>query len=111
MKHSQLKQLIKEEIKNILNESIDMRKVYLILKNNGYGPRVIDGNRITGIKAIEFGSYNPVDKSDWGMLVIDQSGDIDGADNWGFTIKNADEILNAIKQFRKDQTDVYGKQF
>jgi hypothetical protein len=109
MKKEQLKQLIKEEIKNILNESIDMRRVYSILKDNGYGPRVIDGNRITGIKAIEFGSYNPADKSDWGILVIDQSGDIDGADNWGFKIKNADDILSAIEQFRKDQTDVYGE--
>ena len=103
MKHSQLKQLIKEEIKNILQESINMNDVYFILKTYKFNPRIIDGNRITGIKAIDFGTYDEKTGGDAGMLRIDSKGAIYGQDNWGMDIENADEILDAIDQYRKDQ--------
>ena len=106
MKHSQLKQLIKEEIKNILQESINMNDVYFILKTYKFNPRIIDGNRITGIKAIDFGTYDEKTGEDAGMLRIDSEGAIYGQNNWGMDIKNADRILDAIDQYRKNQKDL-----
>ena len=106
MKHSQLKQLIKEEIKNILQESINMNDVYFILKTYKFNPRIIDGNKITGIKAIDFGTYDEKTGEDAGMLRIDSKGAIYGQDNWGMDIENADEILDAIDQYRKNQKDL-----
>ena len=106
MKHSQLRQLIKEEIKNILQESINMNDVYFILKTYKFNPRIIDGNRITGIKAIDFGTYDEKTGEDAGMLRIDSEGTIYGQDNWGMDIKNTDEILDAIAQYRKNQRDL-----
>ncbi len=106
MKHSQLRQLIKEEIKNILQESINMNDVYFILKTYKFNPRIIDGNRITGIKAIDFGTYDEKTGEDAGMLRIDSEGAIYGQDNWGMDIENENEILDAIDQYRKNQKDL-----
>jgi hypothetical protein len=106
MKHSQLRQLIKEEIKNILQESINMNDVYFILKTYKFNPRIIDGNRITGIKSIDFGTYDEKTGEDAGMLRIDSEGAIYGQDNWGMDIKNENEILDAIDQYRKNQKDL-----
>ena len=106
MKHSQLRQLIKEEIKNILQESINMNDVYFILKTYKFNPRIIDGNRITGIKAIDFGTYDEKTGDDAGILRIDSEGVIYGQDNWGMDIENENEILDAIDQYRKNQKDL-----
>jgi hypothetical protein len=106
MKKEQLRQLIKEEIINVLQESVNMRDVYSILKANKLGPEIIDGNRITGIKAIDFGSYDKKTGEDAGRLMIDSNGTLYGQDNWGMDIKNADEILNAIDQYRKSQREL-----
>jgi hypothetical protein len=106
MKHSQLKQLIKEEIKNILQESINMNDVYFILKTYKFNPEIIDGNRITGIKAIDFGTYDEKTGEDAGRLRIDSEGSLYGHDLWGMDIKNAEEILDAIKKYRKDQREL-----
>jgi hypothetical protein len=106
MKKEQLIQLIKEEIKNALKESINMRDVYSILKANKFNPRIIDGNRITGIKTIDFGSYDEKTGEDAGMLRIDSGGTLYGQDLWGMDIKNADEILDAIDQYRKSQREL-----
>ena len=103
MKIEQLKQLIKEEIQNILNESIDMRKAYEVLKTNGYRPRVIDGGRLTGIKAIEFGSYDDATGEDYGLLTIHSDGTMYDSQTGFYNIESADEILNAIEQYKKDQ--------
>ena len=103
MKIEQLKQLIKEEIQNILNESIDMRKAYEVLKTNGYGPRVIDGGRLTGIKAIEFGSYDEETGEDYGLLTIHSDGTMYDSQTGFYNIESADEIIDTVEQFKRDQ--------
>jgi hypothetical protein len=109
MKKEQLRQLIKEEIMNVLQESVNMRDVYSILKANKLGPEIIEGNRITGIKAIDFGSYDEKTGEDAGRLMIDSNGTLYGQDNWGMDIKNADEILDAVDQYRKSQAKLYNR--
>ena len=109
MKKEQLRQLIKEEIMNVLQESVNMKDVYSILKANKLGPEIIEGNRITGIKAIDFGSYDEKTGEDAGRLMIDSNGTLYGQDNWGMDIKNADEILDAVDQYRKSQAKLYNR--
>ena len=90
-------------------EKINMKRIYNILKTNDLGPKIIDGNRITGIKSIEFGTYNEEDRSDFGQITINSDGQMYGEDLWGFTIKDADELLDAINIFRKDQEELNKK--
>jgi len=85
---------------------INMNDVYFILKTYKFNPRIIDGNRITGIKAIDFGTYDEKTGEDAGMLRIDSEGAIYGQDNWGMDIENENEILDAIDQYRKNQKDL-----
>ena len=85
---------------------INMRKLYNILKTNDFGPEIVDGNRVTGIKAINFGTYDKETKGDAGMLMIDSEGAMYGQDNWGMDIENENEILDAIDQYRKDQLEL-----
>jgi hypothetical protein len=106
MEKKQLKQLIKEEIKNILQESINMDDVYFILKTYKFNPKITDGNRITGIKTIDFGTYDEKTGEDAGRLRIDSGGTLYGQDLWGMNIKNADEILDAIEKYRESQREL-----
>ena len=107
MKHVKLfEQFINE---GILQEKINMKRIYNILKTNDLGPEIADGNKITGIKSIDFGTYNKKDGSDFGRMTIDSNGQMYGEDLWGFTIKNDNELLDAIDVFRKDQKELYKK--
>jgi hypothetical protein len=85
---------------------INMGDVYFILKTKGFNPEIIDGNRITGIKAIDFGTYDEKTGEDAGRLRIDSKGAVYGQDLWGTDIKKADEILDAIDHYRRDQRDL-----
>jgi hypothetical protein len=84
---------------------INLRAVYAILKANNLGPKITDGNRITGIKSIDFGSYDEKTGEDGGRLSIDSTGELYGQDNWGMTIKDANEVMDAVDQYRKDQKE------
>ena len=81
---------------NVLH--INLRAVYAILKANNLGPKITDGNRITGIKSIDFGSYDEKTGEDGGRLSIDSTGELYGQDNWGMTIKDANEVMDAVDQ-------------
>ena len=85
---------------------INLRAVYAILKANKLGPEITSGNRITGIKTIDFGSYDETTGEDGGRLSIDSTGELYGQDNWGMTIKDANEIMDAVAQYRKDQKEL-----
>jgi hypothetical protein len=85
---------------------INMGDVYFILKTKGFNPEIIDGNRITGIKAIDFGTYDEKTGEDPGRLRIDSNGAVYGHDLWGTDIKKAEEILDAIDHYRRDQRDL-----
>jgi hypothetical protein len=84
---------------------INLRAVYAILKANNLGPKITDGNRITGIKLIDFGSYDEKTGEDGGRLSIDSTGELYGQDNWGMTIKDANDVMDAVDQYRKDQKE------
>jgi hypothetical protein len=84
---------------------INLRAVYAILKANNLGPKITDGNRITGIKSIDFGSYDEKTGEDGGRLSIDSTGELYGQDNWGMTIKDANDVMDAVDQYRKDQKE------
>jgi hypothetical protein len=88
---------------DLIKEEVNLRAVYAILKANKLEPEITDGNRITGIKMIDFGSYDDKTGEDGGRLSIDAKGQLFGQGNWGMTIKDADEILDAVAQYRKDQ--------
>jgi hypothetical protein len=111
MKHSQLKQIIKEEIQKILQEreeiKLNMKKIYNILKSNDINPRILKGNKITGIKLIEFGSYDETTGEDWGLLYVSPDGNIEGQDDWGYRINSEEEILDALKIFRQNQAEYH----
>jgi hypothetical protein len=110
MDNFDLKKYLAENI--LLQEAsskINMGDVFFILKVNKFKPEITDGDRITGIKTIDFGTYDDKTGKDAGRLKIDSNGRLYGQDLWGMTIKNADEILNAIDQYRKDQKDYLKK--
>jgi hypothetical protein len=110
MDNFDLKKYLAENI--LLQEAsskINMGDVFFILKVNKFKPEITDGDRITGIKTIDFGTYDDKTGEDAGRLKIDSNGRLYGQDLWGMTIKNADEILNAIDQYRKDQKDYLKK--
>ena len=85
---------------------INMGDVYLILKTYKFNPEITDGNRITGIKSIDFGTYDEKTGEDAGRLSVDSNGVVYGQDLWGTNIKSADEILDAIDHYRRDQKDL-----
>ncbi len=52
------KYLAENKLMQESSSKINMNDVYFILKTYKFNPRIIDGNRITGIKAIDFGTYD-----------------------------------------------------
>jgi hypothetical protein len=100
------KYLAENKLMQEASSKINMNDVYFILKTYKFNPRIIDGNRITGIKTIDFGTYDEKTGEDAGMLRIDSEGAIYGQDNWGMDIENENEILDAIDQYRKNQKDL-----
>jgi len=111
MKKSELKQIIKEELQIKLSQvggdtgvKLNMRKVYNILKDNDFNPKVREGNKLTGIKSIEIGVIGN-DGYDYGLLTISKNGELFGDDLWGYDIKSEDEILPSIELYKKDQKD------
>ena len=97
------KYLVENKLMQESPSKINMRTLYNILKTNGFGPEIVDGNQVTGIKSINFGSYDKKTGRDGGRLSIDSNGELFGQDNWGMDIKDANEILDAIEQYRIDQ--------
>ena len=109
MKKSELKQLIKEEILNTLNEEksltvtktdgpsiLNMRKVYSLLKSQNYNPKIIKGS-IFNIKTIEIEVPNA------GEMKISSDGLLYGDNNWGSDINNENEIIQRIEDYKVDQ--------
>jgi hypothetical protein len=94
------------KLRDLIKEEVNLRAVYAILKANKLGPEITDGNRVTGIKMIEFGSYDAKTGEDGGRLSIDAKGQLFGQGNWGMTIKDANEVLAAVAQYRKDQKEL-----
>ena len=80
---------------------LPMRKIFKMLKDKGYNPKITDGNRITGINSIiiSVGDNN----SSVGNLTIFKNGEIHGDDLWSVDIKSEDEIFSVIDNFYKDQ--------
>lgn len=103
MNKSSLKQLIREEIQNILSEQkLNMQKVFKILKTSGYNPRIYDGNRLF-IKGIEVtGKGN---NADYGRVRISPSGALYGDDLWGMDIETEEQIIPALEAFVRDQRE------
>lgn len=85
---------------------LPMKKIFKMLKREGYSPIVTKGNRITGINRIEVEISNNRYTTRWshcGTLIIDKNGQLFGDDLWGMDINSEDEIFPAIEEYYRDQ--------
>ena len=83
--------------------TLPMRKIFRMLKDANYNPRITKGNKITGISDIEIGVGD--DEFEAGMLTITKNGQTFGDDLWGKDIKSENEIFHLIDQYYKDQLE------
>ena len=122
MKKSQLKQIIKEEISKVLNETDDimsateddpyhakevgrntgvklnMRKILKLLKTQGYPHSIHRGNLLYPLEILAGGKGKDV-----GAITITKNGELFGPDSWGMEIRSEEEIIPALDQFQIDQ--------
>jgi len=83
--------------------TLPMRKIFRMLKDANYNPRITKGNKITGIIDIEIGIEDDVFAA--GMLTITKNGETFGDDLWGKDIKSENEIFPLIDEYYKDQLE------
>jgi len=83
--------------------TLPMRKIFRMLKDANYNPRITKGNKITGIIDIEIGIED--DDFSAGMLTITKNGETFGDDLWGKDIKSENEIFPLIDEYYKDQLE------
>jgi len=130
MKHSELKQLIKEEIQKVLEEDnlegytednpleikpigsetgtkLNMHKVFKILKAEGYEPRITRGNRLFPKEITVWGKGREVD---YGGMKITPNGELFGDDLWGIDIKSEEQVIPALQQYINDQRDLFKRE-
>jgi hypothetical protein len=98
MKQSELRQIIKEEIRKILNEEgtviwspVEMTEIYGLMKSKGYSPKINEGN-LLNIKTIEIAVPGA------GMMKISRDGNIYADYNIGGDAKTIDELLSKIEE-------------
>lgn len=96
MKHSELKQIIKEEVRIALNEEgtviwspLQMIKIYKLMKSKGYNPKVNEGN-VFNMKTIE------IAVPEAGIMKIARDGNIFADYNVGGDATTMDELLQQI---------------
>lgn len=110
MKKTELKELIREEIQNVLSEGkLNMRKVLRILKDANYPHSISRGNRLFPTEILA--GTKRIDDIDWGAVKITPSGALYGPDNWGMDIEKEEDILQALDQFEIDQENYYKKHY
>jgi hypothetical protein len=127
MKKSYLRYIIKEQIRSMLSEAdnlatateedpyhsnlvggdtgtnLPMRKIFKMLKDANFNPKITKGNKITGISDIEIGVGD--DDFSAGMLTITKNGQTFGDELWGKDIKSEKEIFPLIDEYYKDQIE------
>lgn len=96
MKRSELKQIIKEEVRRALNEEgtviwspIEMLKIFKLMKSKGYNPEVDEGNMLN-LKTIRIGVPEA------GIMKIARDGNIFADYNVGGDATTMDELLQQI---------------
>ena len=107
MNKQDLKQLIKEEIAKTLSEgvSLNMNKIFQILKDNGYEPKITKGNKVFGIKKIM------VNGKIWGRTGIESNGEMFGSDMWNRNITSEEEVLDAMRELEKDAEIIFRSKY
>jgi len=83
--------------------NLPMRKIFKMLKDANYNPRITKGNKLTGISDIEIGVGD--DNFSAGLLLITKNGQTFGDDLWGKDIKSETEIFPLIDEYYKDQLE------
>jgi len=83
--------------------NLPMRKIFKMLKDANYNPRITKGNKLTGISDIEIGV--DYDNFSAGLLLITKNGQTFGDDLWGKDIKSETEIFPLIDEYYKDQLE------
>ena len=82
---------------------LPMRKIYRMLKDANYEPRITKGNKVMGISDIEVGIGD--DDFSAGMLTITKNGQTFGDELWGKDMKSENELFPLIDEYYKDQLE------